>query len=251
MTEQQPGQELLRYLRQGRSCSRSCSGTSGRVQELLRYLGQVQEAVQNLRLLLKLSSLGIFPPSLLLQDRLAPLKELGSPSLALPAPLFAFPLSQKGFAGEESQKDFCPQLESLAEEGSAFWAVLRSALRHLEGPHGWHRAAATKLKTFPEPDPSVCPGAAPAQPEQHCWLLGSTGSPPSAHSPHLWAGRAHPLLPSLIPSAAAKASMEAVRVAFIDFQLQNHTKQTLPTAKLEPLVHQASPRAPITTTVHL
>lgn len=78
--------------------------------------------LRELRLLLV-----IFPwhfcPFLLPQGRLASPSELGCSSTALQpllgpactsAPLLVSPLSQK---------DFCPQLESSAEQGSALWAV--------------------------------------------------------------------------------------------------------------------------------
>lgn len=115
---------------------------------------------------------------------------LASPSSAL-QPLLGSPSSSVHLS--PLPEGFLPELESSAEQGSASWGVLRPGLRHLEEPHGQHRAAATKLKILLSLQLPECSGAAPGQ---HCWLLGSTGSPLSPTS----VGRQCQPIPSFPPS---------------------------------------------------
>lgn len=172
------------YQQPGEGCSRSSTGTSGRVEEAAPG---AQAPARDL-------PLAFLPlPAAPGQAGIPPAQPC-SPSLALPAHQLLFwslPSPRRIFAPSWNLQQNKAQHSGLC---LLLTSVLRSALRHLEEPHGWHRATAIKLKAFPEPD---SPGAAPAQPDQQHWLLGTAGSPPSSHSPHPWAGSASPSPPSL------------------------------------------------------
>lgn len=176
------------YQQPGEGCSRSSTGTSGRVEEAApgAQAAARDSPLAFLPLRAAPGQAGIPQRAGLLQHSPAAPPwpcQLLSWSLPSPRRIFAPSWNLQQNKAQHSQ-ELCLLLTS----------VLRSALRHLEEPHGWHRATAIKLKAFPEPD---SPGAAPAQPDQQHWLLGTAGSPPSSHSPHLWAGSASPSPPSL------------------------------------------------------